>query len=233
MNAPLIDKPEAGAAPVVPGRFITFEGGEGAGKSTQVRHLRAHLEQAGIRVIATREPGGSPRAEALRAALLAGKAAELGAFGEAVLFGAARIDHIDTLIRPALAGGAWVICDRFADSTRAYQGAAGNVKPELIAALERVVVGSVKADLTFLLDIEPSLGLARARARAGDAAADRFEGEDLSFHQSLRRAFLDIATREPNRMKVVNAAWPEHEIADEIWALTRRAFPAPLGASAA
>lgn len=232
MNAPLIDKPEAGAAIIAPGRFITFEGGEGAGKSTQVRHLRAHLEQAGIRAIATREPGGSPRAEALRTALLSGKAAGLGAFGEAVLFGAARIDHIDTLIRPALAGGAWVICDRFADSTRAYQGAAGNVKPELIAALESVVVGPVKPDLTFLLDVEPALGLARARARAGDAAADRFESEDLSFHRALRRAFLDIATREPDRMKVVNAAWPEHEIADEIWALTRRAFPAPLGAQA-
>lgn len=228
MNAPLIDKPEAGAAIVAPGRFITFEGGEGAGKSTQVRHLRAHLEQAGIRVIATREPGGSPRAEALRTALLSGRAAGLGAFGEAVLFGAARIDHIDTLIRPALAGGAWVVCDRFADSTRAYQGAAGKASPELIAALERVVVGPMKPDLTILLDLDPEAGLARAKARAGDAAADRFEGEKLAFHAALREAFLEIARREPGRVKVVDAALPEHEIADRVWALTRDAFPAEL-----
>ena len=211
------------------GRFITFEGGEGAGKSTQVRYLKAHLEQAGVRAIATREPGGSPRAEMLRAALLSGKAADLGPFGEAVLFGAARIDHIDTLIRPALASGAWVVCDRFADSTRAYQGAAGAAKPELIAALERVVVGPVRPDLTILLDLDPEAGLARARARAGEGAADRFEGEKLAFHKALRAAFLDIARSEPARVRMIDAALPEHEIADRIWAMTRAAFPAALG----
>jgi len=228
MNVPLIDLPEMKPARNAPGRFVTFEGGEGAGKSTQVRHLRSHLEQSGIRVIATREPGGSPRAEALRAALLGGRATGLGAFGEAVLFGAARIDHIDTLIRPALAGGAWVVCDRFADSTRAYQGAAGHAKPELIAALERVVVGPMKPDLTILLDLDPEAGLARAKARAGDAAADRFEGEKLGFHSALREAFLQIARQEPARVKIVDAALPEHEIADRVWALTCDAFPSDL-----
>lgn len=233
MNAPLIDLPEAAGRRIEPGRFITFEGGEGAGKSTQVRLLAAHLEQAGVRAIVTREPGGSPRAEALRAALLAGKAADLGAFGEAILFGAARIDHIDTLIRPALAGGAWVLCDRFADSTRAYQGAAGKAKPELIAALERVVVGPMKPDLTILLDIDPEVGLARARARAGEGVADRFEGEKLAFHKALREAFLDIAEKEPRRLRVVDATLSEHEIADRIWALVRSAFPAALKRGAA
>lgn len=228
MNAPVVDTRETAAVRTAPGRFITFEGGEGAGKSTQVRHLAAHLEQAGVRAIATREPGGSPRAEALRAALLSGKAADLGSFGEAVLFGAARIDHIDTLIRPALAGGAWVVCDRFADSTRAYQGAAGKAKPELIAALERVVVGPMKPDLTILLDLDPETGLARARTRAGADAADRFEGEQLAFHTALRTAFLDIAHSEPARVRIVDAALPEHEIADRVWALTRDAFPAEL-----
>ena len=228
MNAPVSDMQAAAVARNAPGRFVTFEGGEGAGKSTQMRRLASRLEEAGVRVVATREPGGSPRAEVLRRALLSGKAAGLGAFGEAVLFGAARIDHIDTLIRPALAGGAWVICDRFADSTRAYQGAAGKAKPELIAALERVVVGPMKPDLTILLDLDPEAGLARARARAGEGAADRFEGEQLAFHTALREAFLDIAKSEPGRVRVVDAARAEHEIADEIWALTRDAFPAEL-----
>ncbi len=228
MNAPLIDKPDAAAARIAPGRFVTFEGGEGAGKSTQVRHLVAHLEQAGLRAIATREPGGSPRAEALRAALLSGRAADLGPFGEAILFGAARIDHIDTLIGPALAAGAWVVCDRFADSTRAYQGAAGKARPELIAMLERVVVGPMKPDLTILLDLDPEVGLARARARAGEAAADRFEGEQIAFHMALREAFLDIAREEPARVRVIDATLPEHEIADRVWAAAREAFPAEL-----
>ena len=144
------------------------------------------------------------------------------------MFGAARIDHIDTLIQPALTGGAWVVCDRFADSTRAYQGAAGKASQELIAALERVVVGPMKPDLTILLDLDPEAGLARAKARAGDAAADRFEGEKLAFHAALREAFLEIARREPGRVKVVDAALPEHEIADRIWAIARDAFPSEL-----
>lgn len=233
MNAPVADPPKAAAKLTAPGRFITFEGGEGAGKSTQVRRLAAHLERAGLRAVVTREPGGSPRAEALRSALLAGKAADLGAFGEAVLFGAARIDHIDTLIRPALAEGAWVICDRFADSTRAYQGAAGKARPELIAALERIVVGPMKPDLTILLDLDPEAGLARARARAGGDAADRFEGEQLDFHKALRAAFLDIAAHEPARVRVVEAAASEQEIADRIWQIVRDAFPAALKGSGA
>lgn len=210
-----------GGASARRGRFITLEGGEGAGKSTQARRLAAHLEEAGLRVIVTREPGGSPQAEAIRSFLLSGRAADLGAEGEALLFGAARIDHIDRLIAPALASGAWVVCDRFADSTRAYQGAAGKASDRFIAALERIVVGDVRPDLTILMDLSPETGLARARARSG-AAGDRFENESLAFHEALRRAFLDIATREPRRVKVVDAAVAEHEVADQIWRIVRQ-----------
>jgi dTMP kinase len=206
------------------GRFITLEGGEGAGKSTQARRLAARLEETGHRVVVTREPGGSPQAEAIRSFLLSGKAARLGAEGEAILFGAARADHIDRLIAPALASGAWVVCDRFADSTRAYQGAAGNASEGLIAGLEKVVVGDTRPDLTILMDLAPETGLARARARSG-AAGDRFENEGLAFHEALRRAFLDIAAREPQRVKVVDASADEHEVADRIWAVVRENLP--------
>lgn len=212
------------------GRFITFEGGEGAGKSTQARRLAERLAGAGVRAITTREPGGSPRAEALRAALLSGKAAALGPFGEAVLFGAARIDHIDTLIRPSLEAGVWVICDRFADSTRAYQGAAGKAPAALIEALERIVVGPVRPDLTILLDLDPESGLARARRRAEGAESDRFEGEALAFHRALRQAFLDIAAEEPARVKIVDASLSEEAIAERIWTIARAAFPLRLEA---
>jgi dTMP kinase len=207
------------------GRFITFEGGEGAGKSTQARRLAAHLEQAGVRAIVTREPGGSPQAEKIREVILSGRAAELGAAGEAILFGAARIDHIDRLIAPALASGSWVVCDRFADSTRAYQGAAGKAPAPLIAALERIVVGATRPDLTILMDLPPEAGLARARMRAGSAAGDRFENENIAFHEALRRAFLEIALREPSRVKIVDASASEDEIADDIWALVRENLP--------
>jgi dTMP kinase len=219
-----------GAPEPARGRFITFEGGEGAGKSTQVRRLVARLGQIGVSAIATREPGGSPHAEVIREVLLSGRATELGPLGEAVLFGAARIDHIDKVIRPALEQGIWVVCDRFADSTRAYQGAAGNAPPGLIAALEQVVVGPIKPDLTILMDLAPDIGLARARKRAGDAASDRFEGEKIAFHEALRHAFLDIAAREPERVKKVDATQTEDEIEQAIWTVVREKFH--LGAKA-
>jgi dTMP kinase len=190
------------------GVFITFEGGEGAGKSTQIGRLAEHLRQ-GIRrpVVTTREPGGSPRAEAIREALLAGVAKPYGPFAEALLFSAARIDHLDTLIRPALARGEIVLCDRFTDSTRAYQGAAGGLDPALLASLERVVVGPTRPDLTLILDLDPGAGLARARARSGPSEEpDRFEAETLDFHRRLREAFLGIAAAEPGRCAVIDAA---------------------------
>ena len=204
------------------GRFITLEGGEGAGKSTQARLLAQRLKPMGISVIVTREPGGSPGAEALREVILSGKAAPFGPAGEAILFSAARIDHIDHTIAPALARGAWVISDRFADSTRAYQGAAGKLDPALIASLERVAVGEARPDLTLVLDLPAEKGLARAAARrGGEAAADRFEREGLAFHETLRRAFLDIARAEPARCAIIDADRSPEEVAEAIWACAR------------
>jgi dTMP kinase len=193
------------------GAFITFEGGEGAGKSTQVARLAATLRaRSGRGVCVTREPGGSPRAEEIRAALLDGVAKPYGPFAEALLFSAARIDHLDRLIRPALARGETVLCDRFIDSTRAYQGAAGGLEPGLVAALERVVVGPTRPVLTLILDLAPEAGLARAAARGagqgGGKGADRFEAEALDFHVRLREAFLAIARAEPERCAVIDAA---------------------------
>jgi len=188
------------------GAFITFEGGEGAGKSTQVARLAATLRaRSGRGACVTREPGGSPRAEEIRAALLDGVAKPYGPFAEALLFSAARIDHLDRLIRPALQRGETVLCDRFIDSTRAYQGAAGGLDPGVIAALERVVVGPTRPDLTLILDLPPEAGLARATARGAGQKADRFEAEALGFHVRLRDAFLAIARAEPARCAVIDA----------------------------
>ena len=200
------------------GKFITLEGGEGAGKSTQIRHILQRLEQAGLEAIGTREPGGSPRAEALRDLLLSGAVAPLGVTAEALMFSAARIDHLDVTIRPALAEGIWVVCDRFSDSTRAYQGALGNLDPRFIAALEAIAVGDTRPDLTLVLDIDPATGLARAHARRRPGAtADRFEGEALAFHQALRTTFREIAASEPGRCVLVDAARGEAEVAAGIW----------------
>jgi dTMP kinase len=199
------------------GRFITLEGGEGAGKSVQAERLETKLAASGLEVVRTREPGGSPHAEDLREAILSGFAAQFGPEGEALLFAAARIDHLDNTILPALARGAWVVCDRFADSTRAYQGAAGSVPPDFVERLERVAVGASRPDLTLMLDIPAQLGLERARARRGEGSADRFEAEGLEFHETLRRAFLDIAAAEPGRCIVVDATKSEEEVAEAIW----------------
>src|SRR5580693_10747415 len=162
------------------GRFITLEGGEGVGKSVQAKRLEERLAALGIPVVRTREPGGSPGAEALREAILSGFAADFNPTGQALLFSAARVDHLDKTILPALARGAWVVSDRFADSTRAYQGAAGNLPPEFIASLERLTVGSNQPDLTLILDLDPEVGLKRAAdRRQGRGPADRFESEEL------------------------------------------------------
>jgi dTMP kinase len=200
------------------GSFITLEGGEGTGKSTQVRHLLRNLREAGIAAIATREPGGSPGAEILRQLLLSGRVARLGPAAEAILFAAARIDHIDTTIAPALAAGTWVVSDRYADSTRAYQGANEQMDPRFVRALERVTLGNVRPDLTLILDLPVAEGLARAAARrtAGEAP-DRFEREDLAFHETLRGAFLSIAMAEPARCIVIDAAGSENDVARAIF----------------
>ncbi|MBS9476354.1 dTMP kinase [Ancylobacter radicis] len=203
------------------GCFITFEGGEGAGKSTQVHRLADRLRQLGIAVVVTREPGGSPGAEAIRHVLLAGAAKPLGALAETALFAAARADHLEATIRPALARGAWVISDRFADSTRAYQGASGRVDAELIESLERLTVGETRPNLTFILDIPAEQGLARAAARSGPGA-DRFESEDISFHRTLRDGFLAIAAREPERCVVVDAREDPSSVSETVWSVVEQ-----------
>lgn len=205
------------------GRFITLEGGEGAGKSTQIRILKARLEAHGISVVATREPGGSPRAEAIREALLSGKAEAAGPAAETALFAAARADHVETLIAPALARGDWVLCDRFADSTRVYQGLAG-VDPALIRALERVAVGEHRPDLTLVLDLPAKLGLQRAAVRRGQEAADRFEKDGLVVHEARRDAFLAIAASEPGRVTIVSAEGTPEAVAERVWSVVATRF---------
>jgi dTMP kinase len=201
------------------GEFITFEGGEGTGKSTQAAMLALRLEALGIGVLLTREPGGSPGAEIIRHVLLSGAAQPLGPDAEAMLFAAARNDHVDWAIRPALEAGKWVICDRFADSTRVYQGALGKVDPRVIKSLERVAVGDLAPGLTFILDLPVETGLARRKQRAGDAAPDRFEAEDLEFHEKLRQAYLALAEREPRRCVVIDAGRGKEDIAKQIWTI--------------
>lgn len=207
------------------GKFITFEGGEGAGKSTQAAALRARLEAAGHSVLATREPGGTPGAEVVRHLLKSGAVEPLGPFAEAIMITAARDDHVTYRIRPALEAGAWVVCDRFSDSTRAYQGAGGGVDEALLSALETIAVGETLPDLTIILDAPASVSLARARLRGGapgeNASADRFEKESLAFHEKLRRAFLDIATTAPRRCVVVDATQPPDKVAQTIWRLVQ------------
>ena len=201
------------------GRFITFEGGEGAGKSTQIERLLRRLKERGVEAIATREPGGSPKAERIRESVLAGAAKSFGPLAEALMFSAARIDHLKETIRPALARGAFVLCDRFLDSTRAYQGALGKIEPGLIRALEEATIGDTRPDLTFILDLPAETGLARAAERRGALghSADRFEREDTGFHERLREAFLDIARQEPERCVVVDADRDPDLVEAEIW----------------
>ncbi len=197
-------------------RFISFEGGEGGGKSTQVRLLAERLRGAGREVVSTREPGGSPGAEALRDLLVKGEADRWSPMSETLILYAARRDHVERLIRPALARGAWVICDRFADSTRAYQGAAGGVDPGFIEALERAVLGDTRPNLTLVLDLPAEEGLQRA-GRRGDCET-RFEQKGRAFHERLRTEFLAIAQKEPDRCVVIDAAPPLQAVQAAIWA---------------
>jgi dTMP kinase len=200
------------------GRFITFEGGEGAGKSTQAGRLADRLRQLAIPVLVTREPGGSAGADIMRHVLLSGAAKPLGPLVEAILFAAARDDHVNATIRPGLDEGRWVICDRFIDSTRVYQGVLGSVDPKLIRALERLTTADTMPDLTLILDLPPKVGLARAAQRRGRAPADRFETETVEFHTVLRQAYIEIAKAEPARCVLIDADRPVDWIADDIWA---------------
>jgi dTMP kinase len=208
------------------GHFITFEGGEGSGKSTHAEALAAQLRERGIDVVVTREPGGSPGAEVIRHLLLSGVAKPLGAETETILFAAARDDHVRTTIAPALATGKWVICDRFIDSTRVYQGTLGHVDAKLIRGLERVTVGDTKPDLTILLDVPATVGLARAKSRRGSRDVDRFEAESVEFHETLRKAYLALAQAEPQRIVVIDGRAPKGVVGERIWqAVERRLLP--------
>ena len=205
------------------GKFITFEGGEGAGKSTQIQHLATRLKAAGINCITTREPGGSPGAEEIRNLLVTGEVGRWTAMTEALLFAAARDDHLNRTIRPALELGTWVLCDRFSDSTRAYQGAAEGLSPEAIETLDALVVGPTQPDLTLIMDLSVEEGL--ARATSGDAGDEnRFERMGVPFHERLRMAFIVIAKNAPERCSMIDASKGVEEVADAVWGVVSEKF---------
>ena len=206
------------------GRFISFEGGEGSGKSTQIKILAERLADVKLQTIVTREPGGSPGAEIIRHLVLSGMGKLLGPEAETLLFAAARDDHARTVIEPALKQGTWVLSDRFSDSTRVYQGALGHVAPSLLNAMQRVTIGDLKPDLTVILDVPVEIGLERAAVRRGTAAADRFESEDIGFHQQLRDAYRQIAKDEPERCVLIDATEEPAKVAANIWSTLRDRF---------
>lgn len=216
-------------APKRPARFITFEGGEGVGKSTQVRRLLNNLSQCSIDAVRTREPGGTPKAEAVRSFILQGRSEAWGVGSEAVLFAAARLDHVTQLIEPNLAKGTWVVSDRFCDSTRAYQGLTGGVDTRLIDALETLALDGHTPDLTIILDMDPKTAFQRVEQRAVEdglqATGDRFEKEDLDWHQRLRQNFLDIARSNGDRCVVISAEQSEESLETAIWAVVTERFP--------
>jgi dTMP kinase len=207
--------------PSLRGRFITFEGGEGSGKSTQIRKLAERLDVAKLRAIVTREPGGSPGAEVIRHLVLSGMGKLLGPDAETLLFAAARDDHVRTVILPALNQGVWVLCDRFFDSTRAYQGRLGQVSPAVLNAMQRVTIGDLKPDLTVILDVSVEVGLQRAAVRRGSGTPDRFEAEDIQFHRDLREAFRQIAAEDPERCVLIDAGADPDTVAARIWTVLR------------
>lgn len=218
-------KDRVGEMPVR-GKFITFEGGEGGGKTTQARMLADALRARGIEVRQTREPGGTPWAERMRSALLTEKGRALEPVEQAIMFAAARADHVDHLIRPALAEGCFVVCDRFADSTEAYQGALGT-EPAVVDLLKRIAVGRTLPDLTFVLDLPPAEGLARAAERD---TLDPFEADTLAVHEARRAVFLEIAAREPERCVIVDARENPATIAAAIFDVVRERLLAPTAA---
>lgn len=201
------------------GLFITLEGGEGTGKSTQAARLTERLRGVGRQAVATREPGGSTGAEAIRALLVTGEVDRWSAAAETLLMYAARFDHVERVIAPALARASVVVCDRFADSTRAYQGAGGGANPALIEALEREVRGACWPDLTLIFDLDPRAGLARAARRPHDET--RFEAKGVDFHERLRAAFLAIAAAEPGRCVVIDADADVDAVEAAVWRATQ------------
>jgi dTMP kinase len=218
-------------------RFITFEGGEGVGKSTQVKRLLQNLQRHDIAAMRTREPGGTPRAEAIRSFILQGRSESWGAGAEAVLFAAARLDHVNQLIAPNLANGTWVLSDRFHDSTRAYQGLTGGVDDKLIDALETLALDGHTPDLTIMLDMDPVAAFKRVADRAVEdglaVTGDRFEKEELDWHIRLRDGFLAIARDNPGRCVVISAAQDEDALEAAIWTVVSQRFPELLRGSQA
>ena len=204
------------------GFFMTFEGGEGTGKSTQIVRLGDRLKALDRDVIVTREPGGTPEAEAVRNLLVCGDVARWTPAAEALLNYAARDSHLSQVVRPALARGATVICDRFMDSTRAYQGYAGGCSMDFLDSLERHIVGATTPHLTLIFDLDPQAGLDRAKTRAG--AEDRYERKGLAFHARLRDGFLDILRRDPKRCRLIDASQSVEQVADAVWSIVSRAI---------
>ena len=192
------------------GKFITFEGGEGGGKSTQAARMAGYLRGKGLEVLETREPGGTPESEALRDLLVQGDPHRWSALSELLLITAARVEHVNRLIEPALTEGKWVICDRFADSTLAYQGIAGELGLELVEQLQKLAVGATAPDVTFLLDVRAEAGLQRAEKRGGAA---RFEKKGAAFHQTLRDGFLALANENPQRIVLIDG----EDTFDNVW----------------
>ncbi len=205
------------------GKFITFEGGEGAGKTTQSDRIKHALEQAGKEVLVTREPGGTFGAEAIRDLVLSGSHERWSGMTELLLMYAARLDHVEKLILPAIKRGVWVLCDRFSDSSLAYQGYARGLGKERVTAIDEIVLSGFKPDLTILFDIDPILALKRVRTRGEDLS--RFDTEDIEFHKTLRAAFLDIAKNNPGRFRTIDASQSRDAIETRIKFEMMKMFP--------
>lgn len=220
-----------------PGRFITFEGGEGAGKSTQIEMLADRLQDAGFSVVVTREPGGSPSAEDIRKLLVSGAIWRWDPLTELMLHNAARREHIRNFIRPVLSRNRWVLCDRFVDSTMAYQGYGHGLGRKVVLDVHRIIADGMMPDLTLILDLPTEVGLARAKLRNEAVAAkpdapevkreDRYERMAKPFHRRLRRGFLDIAKRDPKRCRVIDANRDIDAIAADIWTEVAKRFKLP------
>ena len=206
------------------GKFITFEGGEGTGKTTQSKHLARKLMDRGLHVMNTREPGGSQLAERIRKALLTGIDERFGPFADALLFSVARDDHLTKIVRPALSAGSWIICDRFTDSTRAYQGMLGGVSSEVLVSLEELIVRNTKPDCTIILDMPAEKSLTRVKARNNGKDSDRYDMMDVNYHKQIRDAFIDISKRDPDRCIVVDASGTQAHVANKIWQAVQNKF---------
>lgn len=207
---------------MTPGRLITFEGGEGSGKSTLAARLTDDLRQLGIDVLLTREPGGSPGAEEIRRLLVEGAERRWSPVTETLLHYAARRDHLDYAVLPAIAAGLWVVSDRFADSTMAYQGSGQGADPSMIRALHHLAVGTTRPDLTVIIDVPIAIGLARAARR--QAVASRYEAFDRDFHERVRQGFLAIAAEDPDRCVVIDGTPPEEQVRQDVWQVVARRF---------